>query len=250
MFLESSQKMLIEYHYDNVQIHGHGHEHVHLSIGLTPSVVCLWNRHRKCWWNKTLAMPIFISMVMVMSIFECFRSYWSWFLGLKGLLRLVEVWKKVVQRSIWMLLLLVMSEWPKGQNSLKPCLAKCLWNRHRKCWWNKTLAMPISISMVMVTSIFECFRSCWSWFLGPKGLLRLVEVRKKVVHRSIWMSLLLVKMSEWPEGPKFFNPFLAKLGRFKAILKDHTNSTNRGGGVRPSWKIPPKVVWLIFETIP
>ena len=131
MFLESSQKMLIEYHYDNVQIHGHGHEHVHLSIGLTPSVVCLWNRHRKCWWNKTLAMPI-------------------------------------------------------------------------------------SISMVMVTSIFECFRSCWSWFLGPKGLLRLVEVRKKVVHRSIWMSLLLVKMSEWPEGPKFFNPFLAKLGRFKA----------------------------------
>ena len=44
------------------------------------------------------------------------------------------------------------------------------------------------------------------------------------------MSLLLVKMSEWPEGPKFFNPFLAKLGRFKAILKDHTNSTNRGGG--------------------
>ena len=185
-----------------------------------------------------------------MSIFECFRSYWSWFLGLKGLLRLVEVWKKVVQRSIWMLLLLVMSEWPKGQNSLKPCLAKCLWNRHRKCWWNKTLAMPISISMVMVTSIFECFRSCWSWFLGPKGLLRLVEVQKKVVHRSIWMSLLLVKMSEWPEGPKFFNPFLAKLGRFKAILKDHTNSTNRGGGVRPSWKIPPKVVWLIFETIP
>ena len=195
------------------------------SIGLTPSVVCFWNCHRKCWWNKTLAMPIFISMVMVMSIFECFRSYWSWFLGLKGLLRLVEVWKKVVQRSIWMLLLLVMSEWPKGQNSLKPCLAKCLWNRHRKCWWNKTLAMPISISMVMVTSIFECFRSCWSWFLGPKGLLRLVEVRKKVVHRSIWMSLLLVKMSEWPEGPKFFNPFLAKLGRFKAILKDHTNST-------------------------
>ena len=30
MFLESSQKMLIEYQHDNVKIHGHGHEYVHL----------------------------------------------------------------------------------------------------------------------------------------------------------------------------------------------------------------------------
>ena len=32
MFLESSQKMLIEYQHDNVQIHGHGHEYVHLLV--------------------------------------------------------------------------------------------------------------------------------------------------------------------------------------------------------------------------
>ena len=32
MFLELSQKMLIEYQHDNVQIHGHGHEYVHLLV--------------------------------------------------------------------------------------------------------------------------------------------------------------------------------------------------------------------------
>ena len=32
MFLEFSQKMLIEYQHDNVQIHGHDHEYVHLLV--------------------------------------------------------------------------------------------------------------------------------------------------------------------------------------------------------------------------
>ena len=43
---------------------------------------------------------------------------------------------------------------------------------------------------------------------------------------------------------KILNSFLTKLGRFKAILKDHTSFHQQGGegGVRHSWKIPPKVV--------
>ena len=78
MFLESSQKTLIEYHHDNVQIHGHG-PWVCPSIGLTPSVVCFWNCHTKCWWNKTSAMPISVAMAMAMSIFEYFGSCWTCF---------------------------------------------------------------------------------------------------------------------------------------------------------------------------
>ena len=48
------------------------------------SVVCFWNRHRKCWWNKTLAMPKSISMAMAMSIFECLGSWMKFFWGGQG----------------------------------------------------------------------------------------------------------------------------------------------------------------------
>ena len=100
MFLESSQKTLIEYHHDNVQIHGHG-PWVCPSIGLTPSVVCFWNFHRKCWWYQTLALPISVAMAMAMSIFDYFGSCWSFFWRQSGLLGPRAVLKEVAYRSTW-----------------------------------------------------------------------------------------------------------------------------------------------------
>ena len=54
------------------------------SSAQSQSVVCFWNRHRKCWWNKTLAMPKSISMAMAMSIFECLGSWMKFFWGGQG----------------------------------------------------------------------------------------------------------------------------------------------------------------------
>ena len=71
------------------------------SFGLTPSVVCSWNCHTKCWWNKTSAMPIFVAMAMAMSIFEYFGSCWTCFCRPRGLLRLGEIPKEVVYQSTW-----------------------------------------------------------------------------------------------------------------------------------------------------
>ena len=88
------------YHHDNVQIHGHG-PWVCPSIGLTPSVVCFWNFHRKCWWYQTLAIPISVAMAMAMSIFEYFGSCWSFFWRPSGLLGLRAVPKEVAYWSTW-----------------------------------------------------------------------------------------------------------------------------------------------------
>ena len=94
----------------------------------------------------------------------------------------------------------------------------CFWNRHRKCWWNKTSAMPKSISMAMAMSIFECLGSWMKFFWGgAKGLLRLGAVPNEVVYRSTWMWLLLGRMSGRLKVKKFFNVFLSKLGCFKAF---------------------------------
>ena len=99
MFLESSQKMLIEYHHDNVQIYGHGHKHVHLSIGLTQTPKVLY-----VFWtvteNADEMMPISIVMILVMSIFECFGSCWSCFLGPGWVLKDKRAGKQI-KRSYW-----------------------------------------------------------------------------------------------------------------------------------------------------
>ena len=72
-----------------------------LSIGLTPSVVCFWNFHRKCWWYQTLAIPISVAMAMAMSIFDYFGSCWSFFWRQSGLLGPRAVLKEVAYRSTW-----------------------------------------------------------------------------------------------------------------------------------------------------
>ena len=90
----------------------------------------------------------------------------------------------------------------------------CFWNCHTKCWWNKTLAMPISVAMAMAMSIFEYFGSCWTCFCRPRGLLRLWAVPKEVVYQSTWTWL---RMSGKLKVKFFFNAFLAKLGCFKAF---------------------------------
>ena len=72
MFLEFSQKMLIEYQHDNVQIHGH--EYVHLLV--SPQVLYVFGtvtrtadeiRHQLCPY-------LLVAMAMAMSNFEYFGS--------------------------------------------------------------------------------------------------------------------------------------------------------------------------------
>ena len=89
----------------------------------------------------------------------------------------------------------------------------CFWNCHRKCWWNKTLAMPISVAMAIAMDIFECLGALMKFYLGAKGLLRLGAVPNEVVHWIIWMWVLLGRL----KVKIFFNAFLAKLGCFKAF---------------------------------
>ena len=93
----------------------------------------------------------------------------------------------------------------------------CFWNRHRKCWWNKTLAMPKPISMAMAMSIFECLGSWMNFFGGGQGSPKAGSI-PKWSGLPEYMDVTLAWQDEWEaQSQFFFNVFLSKLGCFQAF---------------------------------
>ena len=196
MFLESSQKTLIEYHHDNVQIHGHG-PWVCPSIGLTPSVVCFWNFHRKCWWYQTLAIPISVAMAMAMSIFEYFGSCWSFFWRPSGLLVGSTVYPDTT--DIWARILLPMYSDLQHEASWS-IYSSFYWyqdTRSLTTWrWNNDCAGHLHIRRTTpfphwVQSSVQCnpLARCGTNFQNNKLIWRLI-FRNMV---EIWVFVTIVK---------------------------------------------------------